>query len=296
MILPASFEPTPRRFANMPPVTPPAEHEPAETPANEPAPPAEDSTKVADETAKTPETHAEKTASFTEPVDTKQAAAPSETPAEPAPFNAPPAAPVKEAAKENVVLSEPVHVEGAPSFSGAELSAAIAAAKNAEAGLLDGSLNDSREIDRAKGYSYSIISDLAQKATFVDGAAPDVVPLQTEAEDVFRTILATPHARQEVAQIAPMWINSANRRQGGVFFAGKLGSDEAKGTLNEYSIDLDNGKSLPVLMSPALAEQAKTTGPVAIVGWIVDDPAKSVPGYTGSAARPIYAAKIIPLQ
>jgi hypothetical protein len=190
-----------------------------------------------------------------------------------------------------------VQVTGSPSFTAEELSAALQFGTKAEPNLVNGNLSDGSEVAKRKGYSYSILADLAQKLTFTTaGASADEAKLQQEAEEVFRKTLATQHARDEVAQIVPKWIASPNRKQGGVFFAGSVQTSEPKGSVAECIIEF-GGQSLPVLVPAAAAEQVKGSAtPVAVVGWIVNDPAKNVAGYTGNAPQAVFATKLLPLE
>ena len=168
-----------------------------------------------------------------------------------------------------------MRIKDAPSFTAADVSTALQTAKDAEPGLVNGSMSDGREVAQAKGVSYSKLADLAQKATFIDaGKSPEEsAKLEQEADELFRKVLSTAHTREEVAQIVPMWIASPNRRHGGVFFAGSVASHEAKGTVSECSIDLGSGKPLPVLLPAAVGEQLKdSSSPVVVVGWLVDKP------------------------
>jgi hypothetical protein len=247
---------------------------------------------------------AEKQASFVEPVNEKLTApavpdtgAPIVTkvdkPTEPALFDAPGATPVKNAPPSN----ESVRIEKAPAFTAADLSAALQAGKDAEAGLLTGKLNESPDIDRAKGRSYMILADLAQNAMFADAASADTARLQQEADELFHNVLATPHARDEVSLIVPKWLSSPKSKKGGIFFAGKLVAHEVKGPLTECNVELSAGQSLPVLLPASQAEAAATAkSPVGVVGWICDDPATHLPDYTGSAKQVIVATKLLPLE
>lgn len=257
----------------------------ASTPATEGAANAIDSTEG---TAKVTEPPAEKLATFNEPLDTKK-------PAEPAPFNAPPAAPPL---KDSADIGEPIQIAGLPSFKVADLSAALEAGKKAEPGLVTGSFGDSDAINRTKGLSYLILADLAQKATFVDDATSgETKAFQQESEDIFRRILSDIHTRNEVGQIVLKWISSPNRKQGGVFFAGSVLGCEARGSVSECSVMLPGGQTLPVLIPASAAEQAKASRtPVAVVGWIVNDPVRNVTGYTGSASQAIFAPRLISLE
>jgi hypothetical protein len=210
---------------------------------------------------------------------------------EPAAFNAPSAAPVKSSE------ATPVQISGAPDFTSAQLAAAIQAGKDAEPNLVSGNLSDSRDVARRKGFSYSILADLAQKLTFTSpGLSVEDAKLQQEAEELFRKTLTGQHARDEIAQIVPKWIDSPNRKQGGVFFAGSIQTSQPKGTVVECNIEF-GGQSLPVLLPASAAEQLQgSAAPVAVVGWIVDDPAKNVPGYTGATPQAVFANKLLPLE
>jgi hypothetical protein len=281
-MLPASFNSSPQQTLGGPTIAPKAEETPSEP--------------VAETTPNAGDSPAEKQASFTEPVNAEQAKATTETPAEPAAFDAPPAVPVKE----NAAQSEPVRIKDAPSFSATDVSAALQTAKDAEPGLVNGSMSDGREVAQAKGASYSKLADLAQKATFVDAdnAPAESAKLEQESDALFRKVFSTAHTREEVAQIVLMWIASPNRRHGGVFFAGSVASHENKGTVSECSIDLGSGKPpLPVLLPAAAGEQLKApTSPVIVVGWLIDKPAEQVPGYAGTAQQAVFASKLIPLE
>lgn len=234
------------------------------------------------------ETATADTASFNEPVAGKSATAANPL-AEPAEFSAPPAAPVKEAS-----AGESIQIKNAPSFTSAELAAAVATGKDVIAGLVHGNLADGNEVARAKGASYLLLADLAQKTAFIDPHANEAARLQGDAAEVFRSALAEPRTREEVAQIVPKWLVSTKRTHGGVFFAGTFARAEIKGSVAESTVDMGSNQSVPVLLSPALVDGAKGS-PVAIIGWVVDQPAENVSGYSGSTPQAVYAAKVIPL-
>lgn len=291
---PAANEPEPNADA-----VAKTDEEPAKS-ADEATKPANEGVKTAAATTSTDSAPAEKQAAFTEPAaatnppEGDRYAVTTNKPAEPATLDTPPAEPMKAAP---AAAPEPIRITGAPTFSAADLTAAIAAGKGAEAGLVTGNLTDNRDVARTKGLSYSILADLAQKTTFVDRAAADAAQLQQEADAVYRETLTTPHAREEVAQILPKWMASPNRKHAGVFFAGSVVGHEAKGSVTECNVDLGNGQSLPVIMSAATADSLQgSVAPVAVIGWIVNKPAENVPGYTGTAAQAIYAARVVPLQ
>jgi hypothetical protein len=255
------------------------------------------------------EAPAEKQAAFTTPAEPPKTPAPTDdryatpaqkpeapaAPKEPAVLDAPPAKSLSETAP----TKEPVQIIGAPSFTTEEVTTAFQVAKDAQPGLMKGNFNDGTEVKRAKGASYAAMADLAQKALLVTASASpaDATKLTQEVDTLFRTTLADAHTRDEVAQIAPMWIASAHRKHGGVFFAGSVTHQEPKGSVVECNVDLGGGKSLVVLTTPAAAQQtAGSARPVGVVGSIVDKPAEKVQGYTGSATQAIYAPGLLPLE
>jgi len=277
----------------------------ATTPAIRPEQPETPSEPVAEPVADTPaDSPAEQQASYTEPADVKKietpaddryaTATPPEHPAEPAELNPPAAEPMKE----HIAPAEPIHIGDAPSFKPADLAAALEMGKEAEANLVKGSMSDGVEIARAKGMSYAKLADLAQKVVFVDAADPEeAAKLEHETDALFRSVFASPHTREEVGQIVPMWIASPKRTHGGVFFAGSLTGHDPQGAVAECRIDLGSGQPMTVLIPAAAAEQLKEShAPVAVVGWLVDDPAKKVGGYSGDAPQAVFATKLIPLQ
>jgi hypothetical protein len=195
--------------------------------------------------------------------------------------------------------ADEARIANAPTFTADELSAALEEAKKAQPALVSGNLADSKEVARAKGYSYSMLADLAQKATFAEVSAPSGTtdPLQQAVEELFRQTLSDQHARSEVALIFPKWLASRNRKHGGVFFAANIAGSENKGSVTEYRAELDGGESIAVLVPAAAAEQlAQSSRPMAVVGWVVDKPAEQVSGYTGNAPQAIWASKLIALD
>jgi hypothetical protein len=192
-----------------------------------------------------------------------------------------------------------VAVANAPSFSADELSVALQAAQEAQPKLVGGSLDDGREVQRAKGFGYSILCDLAQKLAFVEKAqrADYANALTTDAERLFQQTLADAHTRGEVARILPKWIASPNRKHGGVFFAGTPLESVEKGSVVECQLDTGAGGTVAVLLPQTSAAQlADSSKAIGIVGWIVDSPASHVTGYTGDAPQAIWAGRVFALE
>jgi hypothetical protein len=212
---------------------------------------------------------------------------------EPQPFNADVAQPLEQAATPASQLASP------PTFTADELADAMRRAEESQPGLVNGDLSDGREVQRAKGLSYSLLCDLAQKSVFVDAttSAAYVNALTRKAEELFRQTLADEHTRGEVAVIVQKWIESPHRKHGGVFFGGTVTRDVQQGSVVECQLDLGDGQALTVLVPPAAGKPlSESPQPLGVIGWVVDDPATQVSGYTGAAPRAIWAARLIPLQ
>jgi hypothetical protein len=194
---------------------------------------------------------------------------------------------------------EDVRIDGAPSFTASDLSAALDAAKDAQPKLVEGNFADGKEVARAKGLSYAALADLAQKATLVDAVAEsaEASPLQQASEDLFRQTLAEARIRDEVGVILLKWIASPNRKHGGVFFAGNVASQQPAGSVVECRVDLENGQSITVLAPPAAAEAGPDDAqPQAVIGYIIDQPAERIEGYTGAATQAVWTNRLIPLE
>jgi hypothetical protein len=186
----------------------------------------------------------------------------------------------------------------APSFTADELAVSLRAAQEAQAGLVAGDFEDGRDVKRAKGLSYKAFCDLAQKATFVDRAsrADYISALEKEIQPLFQQALADAHTQEEVAKLASLWLNSPNRTHGGIFFAGRVANEAEKGTVVEYQLDLGSGQALTVLVSTDIHSVVASASPLAVIGWVVDQPAEQVRGYTGDAPQAVWAGHVIHLD
>jgi hypothetical protein len=188
-------------------------------------------------------------------------------------------------------ITMPLPFDG-PSYSSTELESALAAAKLAQAGLVDGDLSDIA-VRRTKGLSYAKLCDLAQTYVFFDRSsdAPSDLELQSRAAQLFAETLAGAHTRDEVARIAPIWIDSPHRRHGGVFLAGTIGDGQIAGDVYEYELTTVAGGTYAVLSALPIESPPDAIGEsVVVVGTIVDLPADKVSGYDGNAERAIWAA------
>jgi len=316
-MLPAEF--APRQFAAAAPPLAPLAEETAGDPIADTSESTSTSQDSADTTAaagevdtaavETPAESAEVQAAYTAPDDAVATAdsaiekdryaldtpTTEDTPQEPAPLESPAAVPMSDGDTDSAAAK----LENAPSFTTDELTAALSAAQKAQPGLTAGDLNDSKEVQRAKGYSYSMLADLAQKAMFVDASANPEATAESQkaADELFRTTLADAHTRGEVARILPKWIASKHRKHGGAFFAASLSNPQQQGSLTEFQAQLDGGQSIAVLIPAELAARLDASArPMGVVGWIIDQPAQHVPSYTGAAEQAVWVGNLIPLD
>jgi hypothetical protein len=186
-------------------------------------------------------------------------------------------------------------IANAPIFTADDLAAAVRVAQDAQPTLTKGSLEDGREVQRAKANGYQLLADLAQKTIFSDEAT-NAASLQA-AEELFRSTLADDHTRLEVAKIVPKWIASPHRKHGGVFLAASLDRGEQAGSIIESTGTLDTGQTLTLLLSPTLVSGLDDSArPVGLVGWIVDRPGEQIDGYAGQAQQAIWVGKLIRLE
>jgi hypothetical protein len=121
--------------------------------------------------------------------------------------------------------------------------------------------------------------------------------LEREVHELLRATLADAHAQQELARLVPLWIKSAKRTHAGIFVAGRITNQSDKGSVVEWKFESRSGEPLTVLVGQEQAESIEPSArPLVILGWIVDQPAENVHGYTGDATQAVWAGHIISLE
>jgi hypothetical protein len=208
---------------------------------------------------------------------------------EPRSFNAPSA---------NALSGDEAHFIGAPLYTAAEFAATLAKAQKAEAGLVDGDLSDPA-VRKVKGFSYKELCDLAEVTTYCDDPsdADHLNAMRHDAEELFQKALAAPHTREEVAQIAAIWIDSTYRKHGGIFLAGTVQGGDIVGDAYEYQLNTGSGVEMKLLSPRPLDAHVIAAGHVVgIVGSIVDNPARKISGYSGNSPRVIWVRDALPLE
>jgi hypothetical protein len=197
---------------------------------------------------------------------------------------------------DNRLPQQSMTITGAPTYSIEQFDAALRAARDAQPGLLAGELDD-KTVQHTKGLSFGKLCELAETATFIDPSQSSAAaPTTSAAETLFKDTLADPRIRREVARIVPIWIGSAHRRHGGVFFAGSIVGRNEHGAMTECQVDLGAGTTLSVLAPPAQISRAGFSRNVIVVGSLIDKPAERIAGYSTAAPQVVWASSLIPLE
>lgn len=185
----------------------------------------------------------------------------------------------------------PPLIQGAPSYTAAELQQLTAVGLEAVPGITaDG------PIDKQKGGSYAKLAKLAEALTFGEGAAD--VSWKDNARQVFAQVFANPPSRQPISTIAEYWLVSDKRGHGGIFFSGTPDDGRQQGTVAEYTVTLssDQRQQLTVLTPQALPIDVISSPEVVVVGAVVDDPASRIEGYTGTAKQAVWSSNVFPVN
>jgi hypothetical protein len=179
-----------------------------------------------------------------------------------------------------------------------DLTAAVDAATRSSAALAEAAMTDDENaLTAARRVNFKTMSHLATVLTFVQSDAPDApVTIQREKDQV-ATLLAAPTAaesaseRKAAGDLAGKWIRYAKRTEPGIFAAGTLKAVGNRESLFESQVELPDGQTLNVVSveKPAIEEGH----PVALLGAIVNDPAKNLPEYKGPADPVIFAALLV---
>lgn len=186
---------------------------------------------------------------------------------------------------------------GAPTYGPDDISALLAQADSARAVMATKSLSEPAAAAEL-GSAYAKLCQLAQTLTFLEpgeiGSATDMRSM--EAQDVFRRLFFSAHARTDASQIAARWMGWTKRPHGGVFFVGTPGAPRFTGSLYETPVTLAGGGPVTVLSPRPLAPDVpRTSDSFAVVGCVVEEPAKRVRGYTGDAPRAVWVGYVLPL-
>lgn len=194
--------------------------------------------------------------------------------------------------------SGPIRLLGAPRYSIADLEVTLGSADAAANLLCDCSYTDAA--NRAEiGRSYAELCRVAQTLAFIDPEESDDPDFKVmQAQDLFRRVFSSEHARADSQHIAARWLSWTGRPHGGVFFAATPVTMDRAGSVYAYTFlltDADTGEETEVVTLTAERHDpdrfargdAKVMG---VVGCVVEKPAELIEGYTGTAQRAVWIA------
>lgn len=192
-----------------------------------------------------------------------------------------------------------IQLIGAPSYANAELREAVTVAEGSSSTLTTLSYDASQ--DRAEiGAAYGRLCKVAQVYTFFDGIVdPADEFAEADAEDLFRKVFASEHARRDSQTVALRWLAWTGRPHGGVFFAAEPKSRSRAGSVYEYAFDLvDPDAPGPVEVTVLMPDRhddrrfARSEAiAMGVVGCVVERPSEVVPGYKGKAERAVWVGQ-----
>ena len=185
------------------------------------------------------------------------------------------------------------------SFSPDDLTAAADAASRSTAAFAEAAKTaDEAKLKAARIANYRAMSHLATVITFVKAsdakAADDVEAVKNQiAMSLAAASAATsPAERDVIGRFASVGIHSPSRKESGLFAAGTLKKTEARGRLFESQIELPGGAA-PLTVVTAQKPVAEDGSPILLLGAIVNEPAKNLPGYEGAADMVIFGDVLV---
>ncbi|HEV3417875.1 MAG TPA: hypothetical protein VG056_13700, partial [Pirellulales bacterium] len=176
-----------------------------------------------------------------------------------------------------------------------ELNAAIEVANGSSAALAQTAKSgNADELKKARIAHYKVMSHLATVLTFAKApAAGEPADWKSRAIASLTALSAatTPAEQDAIGSLAATWIDSPWRKESGLFAAGRLEAIESHGKLFELQLELPGGTSLTIVTpeKPKVEER----GAVLLLGAIVNDPAKNLPGYEGKSDMVVFADLVV---
>jgi hypothetical protein len=194
--------------------------------------------------------------------------------------------------------AKPIAPKSDHTYTLADLTAAVDAATQANTALADAAKGaDEKNLKEPRRLNFIAMSHLATVLNFVKADAPEAADGIKRLKDQIAASLSAPGAftseaeRKAVGDLAAQWIGYHKRTEPGVFAAGVLKAVQARDSLFEGQLELADGKSLTVVT--AEKPTVEDGRPVMLLGAIVNDPAKNLPEYKGTADPVIFAALLV---
>jgi hypothetical protein len=180
----------------------------------------------------------------------------------------------------------------------ADLTAAVDAATQANMALDEAAkAADEKAMTDARRHNFKAMSHLATVLSFVKHDSPESADGIKRLKDQIAASLSAASAstsaaeRKVVSTLADKWVSYKERTEPGIFAAGTLKAVQARDSMFEGQLELADGKSLTVVT--AEKPTVEDGQPVMLLGAIVNDPAKNLPEYKGTADPVIFAALFV---
>jgi hypothetical protein len=205
----------------------------------------------------------------------------------------------KPADHETEKIAKPIALKSDKSYSLADLTAAVDAATQANAELADAvKAADEKAVTAGRRHNFKAMSHLATVLTFVKADAPNLAETIKRLKDQVAASLSASAAavsepeRKAAGELAGIWIGYDKRTEPGIFGEGILKAVQNHDSLFESQVELPDGKTALTVVStekPAVEDGQ----PVVVLGAIVNDPAKNLPEYKGTADPVIFATLLV---
>jgi hypothetical protein len=184
------------------------------------------------------------------------------------------------------------------SFSVDDVTAAVAAAERSNAALADAvKANDEAKLKAARLANFRAMSHLATAVTFAKSAdskqSEELSTLKSQiAISLASSAAATPDEREIIGGYARVGLGSKSRKESGLLMAGTLKSIDPHGKFYESQLELP-GATEPIVLITPQKPAAGEGSDVILLGAVVNEPAKNLPGYEGTADRAVFADVLV---
>jgi hypothetical protein len=196
--------------------------------------------------------------------------------------------------------AEPVGPKSDVAYTLDDLDAAIQAA-NGSSDAFDAALKSGAEagdLKMARIAHYKAMSHLATVLTFVKGQGADFNEQLARSKGQVvsnicpRTATSAPAEREPIGKLAGRWIASPSRKESGLFVVGTLKKTAHQGRLFESEVEVP-GNAATITIATSERPAAEEGSPVVVLGSLVNEPAKNLSGFEGSADTIVWGVVVL---
>lgn len=234
-----------------------------------------------------------------EPAGTAETKKPESDPASlPDPFAPLPTEEKSDAAKAGATKTGPVEEpvaairpQAEETYTVADLARDVEAARQTTAAALAVPENAPQpEKNRVNGPYYRNLAKMAQSVSFLEPEqSPEQEKALAAAVEAVTAAVPSPAKLEELGKLAGYWFTATSRKENGIVLAGVVKQSRELGQLVESEVEL-LGRPLTLTVVSAKKLPANEGESVIVIGSIINEPAKNIPGYEGAAERVVWAA------